>query len=166
VIPGLPYRRQCPSIENGFRPFLIGEEVADQRRARDEIGMDVEQRGGAVRGDDHVGRLRALLQSGCDQLFVDVDDAGDRLMASDLIQSAKEYRPCRRAGRHAARLADGIAWVILRCWNRQIAMPGASWTRWPRSPTGDDILLLIGSDHGHQTVTGVIDIDEELVTAG
>jgi len=30
----------------------------------------------------------------------------------------------------------------------------------------DDILLLIGSDHGHQTVTGVIDIDEELVTAG
>jgi arylsulfatase A-like enzyme len=30
----------------------------------------------------------------------------------------------------------------------------------------DDILLLIGSDHGHQTVAGVIDIDEELVAAG
>ena len=30
----------------------------------------------------------------------------------------------------------------------------------------DDVLLLIGSDHGHQTVSGVIDIDEELVTAG
>ena len=55
VIPALPHRRQCAAIENGFRPFLIGEEVADQRRARDEIGMDIEQRGGAVRGDDHVG---------------------------------------------------------------------------------------------------------------
>ena len=31
---------------------------------------------------------------------------------------------------------------------------------------GDDILLLIGSDHGHQTVTGVVDIDAELTAAG
>lgn len=31
---------------------------------------------------------------------------------------------------------------------------------------GDDILLLIGSDHGHQSVTGVIDIDAELIVAG
>ena len=31
---------------------------------------------------------------------------------------------------------------------------------------GDDILLLIGSDHGHQTVTGAIDIDAELAAAG
>jgi hypothetical protein len=31
---------------------------------------------------------------------------------------------------------------------------------------GDDILLLVGSDHGHQTVRGVIDIEAELVAAG
>ncbi len=31
---------------------------------------------------------------------------------------------------------------------------------------GDDILLLIGSDHGHQTVAGVVDIDAELTAAG
>ena len=31
---------------------------------------------------------------------------------------------------------------------------------------GDDILLIVGSDHGHQTVTGVIDIEAELVAAG
>jgi arylsulfatase A-like enzyme len=30
----------------------------------------------------------------------------------------------------------------------------------------DDILLLVGSDHGHQTVSGVVDIDAELVAAG
>jgi len=31
---------------------------------------------------------------------------------------------------------------------------------------GEDILLFIGSDHGHQTVTDVIDIERDLVVAG
>jgi arylsulfatase A-like enzyme len=31
---------------------------------------------------------------------------------------------------------------------------------------GDDILLFIGSDHGHQTVTGVVDVEAELIGAG
>ncbi|WP_315832402.1 alkaline phosphatase family protein [Bradyrhizobium prioriisuperbiae] len=31
---------------------------------------------------------------------------------------------------------------------------------------GDDVLLLVGSDHGHQTVSGVVDIDSELISAG
>jgi hypothetical protein len=35
-----------------------------------------------------------------------------------------------------------------------------------RRAAGEDILLMIGSDHGHQTVTGVIDIDHDLVAAG
>jgi arylsulfatase A-like enzyme len=35
-----------------------------------------------------------------------------------------------------------------------------------RRAAGDDILLIIGSDHGHQTVTGVIDIENDLVAAG
>jgi Type I phosphodiesterase / nucleotide pyrophosphatase len=31
---------------------------------------------------------------------------------------------------------------------------------------GEDVLLIIGSDHGHETVVGVVDIDAELVSAG
>ena len=31
---------------------------------------------------------------------------------------------------------------------------------------GDDILLIVGSDHGHETVSGVVDIEAELVAAG
>jgi predicted AlkP superfamily pyrophosphatase or phosphodiesterase len=31
---------------------------------------------------------------------------------------------------------------------------------------GEDILLIVGSDHGHQTVTGIVDITAELVAAG
>lgn len=33
-------------------------------------------------------------------------------------------------------------------------------------PDRDDVLLLVGSDHGHQTVTHVVDIDQQLVNAG
>jgi arylsulfatase A-like enzyme len=50
----------------------------------------------------------------------------------------------READRNAGRVMDAVATLVDK----------------------DDVLLLIGSDHGHQTVTGVIDIDEELVTAG
>ncbi len=32
--------------------------------------------------------------------------------------------------------------------------------------SGDDILFIVASDHGHQSVTGVIDVDAELVAAG
>lgn len=32
--------------------------------------------------------------------------------------------------------------------------------------SGEDVLLLVGSDHGHQTVEGVIDVDADLVAAG
>jgi arylsulfatase A-like enzyme len=31
---------------------------------------------------------------------------------------------------------------------------------------GEDILLIVGSDHGHQTVTGVIDIEHDFILAG
>ena len=31
---------------------------------------------------------------------------------------------------------------------------------------GEDVLLLVGSDHGHQTVSDIVDIDAELVAAG
>jgi hypothetical protein len=31
---------------------------------------------------------------------------------------------------------------------------------------GEDILLMVGSDHGHQTVTGVIDIEHDFISAG
>lgn len=34
------------------------------------------------------------------------------------------------------------------------------------SQTGDDILLMIGSDHGHDTVTGAVDVTAALIAAG
>lgn len=31
---------------------------------------------------------------------------------------------------------------------------------------GDDTLLIVGSDHGHETVSGVVDVEAELISAG
>ncbi|MBB3771264.1 hypothetical protein FHS55_001863 [Angulomicrobium tetraedrale] len=31
---------------------------------------------------------------------------------------------------------------------------------------GEDVLLIAGSDHGHETITGIVDIEEELVASG
>jgi arylsulfatase A-like enzyme len=31
---------------------------------------------------------------------------------------------------------------------------------------GDDVLLVVGSDHGHHTVVGVVDVEAELIAAG
>ena len=31
---------------------------------------------------------------------------------------------------------------------------------------GDEILLLVGSDHGHETVSGIVDVEAELIAAG
>jgi arylsulfatase A-like enzyme len=35
-----------------------------------------------------------------------------------------------------------------------------------RRKAGDDVLLIVGSDHGHETVSGVADIEAELIAAG
>ncbi len=35
-----------------------------------------------------------------------------------------------------------------------------------RRADGDDILLIVGSDHGHETVSGVVDIEAEMIAAG
>jgi hypothetical protein len=35
-----------------------------------------------------------------------------------------------------------------------------------RRAAGDEVLLIVGSDHGHETVSGVVDIEAELIAAG
>jgi Type I phosphodiesterase / nucleotide pyrophosphatase len=53
----------------------------------------------------------------------------------------------------AVRQADAHAALVVRAANR---LRGA----------GDDVLLAVASDHGHQTVSGVVDVEAELVAAG
>lgn len=61
------------------------------------------------------------------------------------LGSAQHHAALRRADAHAGAVIDAVEAARRR---------------------GEEILLLIGSDHGHQTVSGVVDITGELVAAG
>ena len=61
------------------------------------------------------------------------------------LGSPEHLAALAEADRHAGRVIDAVSRLRHR---------------------GDDILLLVGSDHGHQTVTGAIDMDAALIAAG
>lgn len=102
------------------------------------------------------------------------DASGDRAMAEHFVESAVVG---------SAKPGLGVLWL---------GEPDLSSHAWPLGSTnhlaaihaadgvarlvvdavavararGDDVLLIIASDHGHQTVRGVIDVNAELVAAG
>lgn len=108
-----------------------------------------------------------------DALHIGPDINGDRAMTERFVNEILEERKPALAvlwlghpdtTQHVAALgspqhraalfeADRHAGMVIRCVGRL------------RS-NGEDVLLLVGSDHGHQTVTGTIDIGFKLVAAG
>ena len=108
-----------------------------------------------------------------DELRVTGDLAGDRAMTERFVgEVLLERRPALAvlwlhepdhmqhalplgspAHRETVRQADAHAGVVIAAVDRLRA-------------AGDDVLFVVGSDHGHQSVTGVIDVDAELVAAG
>jgi arylsulfatase A-like enzyme len=108
-----------------------------------------------------------------DELRVTNNIAGDRAMTERFVAEVLEQRrpalatlwlhepdhiqhevPLGSQDHLAAiREADAHAGLVLRAVDRL-------------RDTGDDILFLIGSDHGHQTVAAVVDIERELAAAG
>ena len=65
---------------------------------------------------------------------------------------------------HNAALGSPEHLSVLREADRHAGMVAAAVYR--RRVAGDDILLIVGSDHGHETVAGVVDIEAQLVAAG
>jgi arylsulfatase A-like enzyme len=108
-----------------------------------------------------------------DQLRVTLDVAGDRAMTERFIAEAV-LTPADvpafavlwlgepDASQHAIPLGSPAHLAVLEQADRNAkrvmdAVAGM--------PDRDDVLLLVGSDHGHQTVEGVVDIEAELVVA-
>jgi arylsulfatase A-like enzyme len=109
----------------------------------------------------------------CDQLNVTLDASGDRQMTERFVDDVVDRgRPALGvlwlgepdhiqhemplgSPEHRAVLAaaDAHAGLVIDAVARSRA-------------AGDDVLLFVGSDHGHQTVSGVIDVEAELVSAG
>lgn len=108
-----------------------------------------------------------------DPLRVTLDAAGDRAMTDRFISEVI----------HRRRPALGVLWcgepdhiqhnvplgspehlTVLREADRHAGMVMDAVAR--ERDGGDDILLIVASDHGHETVSGVIDVEADLVAAG
>jgi arylsulfatase A-like enzyme len=108
-----------------------------------------------------------------DPLGVTLDAAGDRAMTEGFIADALGARRPALAVlwlgepdhiQHNAPLGSPEHLAVLREADRNALMVSEAVDR--LRAAGDDILLIVGSDHGHETVSGVIDIEAELIAAG
>ncbi len=108
-----------------------------------------------------------------DPLLVGLDAAGDRAMTERFVDEILHHRRPALAilwcgepdhiqhnaplgspeQRDVLRQADANAGLVMEAVARERAL-------------GDDILLIVASDHGHETVSGVVDIEAELIAAG
>ena len=107
------------------------------------------------------------------QLKVTPDVAGDRMMTERFIAEALvEVRPALAvlwmgepdATQHLHPLGSPQHIAGLEAADHHAGLVITAVER--RREAGDDVLLIATSDHGHQTVSGVIDIEAELVAAG
>jgi arylsulfatase A-like enzyme len=108
-----------------------------------------------------------------DPLPVTLDAVGDRVMTQQFITDALGARQPALAVlwlgepdhiQHNAPLGSPEHLAVLREADRSAGLVIDAVER--RRADGDDILLIVGSDHGHETVSGVVDIEAELIAAG
>jgi arylsulfatase A-like enzyme len=108
-----------------------------------------------------------------DRLDVTLDPAGDRRMterfADEVLMRRRPALALLWLGepdhmQHEAPLGSPEQLAALAAADTHAGLVIATVER--LRAAGDDILLLIGSDHGHQSVSGIVDIDAELMAAG
>ncbi|ARP99651.1 alkaline phosphatase family protein [Pseudorhodoplanes sinuspersici] len=108
------------------------------------------------------------------QLRVTLDEAGERAMTQRFIDEAVLTRsnvPALAilwlgepdATQHAKPLGSPDHIAVLQQADRNA---GRVMDAVATLPESEKVLFLVGSDHGHQTVEGVIDIEAELIAAG
>ncbi|HEY7576971.1 MAG TPA: alkaline phosphatase family protein [Acetobacteraceae bacterium] len=110
-------------------------------------------------------------RSPLDPLPIALDAAGDRAMTEQFIADALGQRSPALALlwlgepdhiQHNAPLGSPEHLAVLREADRNAGMVIDAVRRLRNA----EVLLLVGSDHGHETVSGIVDIEAELVAAG
>jgi arylsulfatase A-like enzyme len=105
-----------------------------------------------------------------DKLNIALDAAGDRAMTERFIAEALGgARPALAVLwlgepdhiQHNVPLGSPEHLAVLREADRNAGMVIDAVAR--QRAAGDDILLIVGSDHGHETVSGIVDVEAELV---
>jgi Type I phosphodiesterase / nucleotide pyrophosphatase len=107
-----------------------------------------------------------------DPLNVTLDAAGDRAMTERFIADALGVRRPALAVlwlgepdhiQHNMPLGSAEHLAVLRAADSNAGMVIDAVER--LRAAGDDILLIVGSDHGHETVSGLVDVEAELIAA-
>lgn len=107
------------------------------------------------------------------RLAVTLDAAGDRLATEHFIAAtlgaqhpALALLWCAEPDhiQHDYPLGSPTHLAVLQQADRHAGMVVEAVDRLRHA--GDDVLLIIGSDHGHETVGGLIDVESELIAAG
>lgn len=107
------------------------------------------------------------------QMNIALDAAGDRAMTERFVSEAlNEDGPTLAVLwmgepdhiQHERPLGSPEHLAVLREADRNLGLVIAAVDRLREA--GQDVLLIAGSDHGHETVTGIVDIEQELVAAG
>ncbi len=104
---------------------------------------------------------------------VTLDAAGDALLTARFL--AEVFTPTGPAlgvlwlgepdaSQHLHPLGSPEAWAAIAAADARLGEVMAAVA--DRRAAGGEVLLLAGSDHGHETVSGVIDVEAELETAG
>lgn len=107
-----------------------------------------------------------------DPLRVTLDAAGDRIMTERFIADALPRKPALAVlwlgepdhTQHEVPLGSPEHLAVLREADRNAGAVMVAVER--QRAEGDDVLLIVGSDHGHETVSGVIDVEANLIAAG
>jgi predicted AlkP superfamily pyrophosphatase or phosphodiesterase len=107
-----------------------------------------------------------------DPLRVTLDAEGDRAMTDRFIAEALPRRSALAVLwlgepdhiQHEVPLGSPEHLAVLREADRNAGSVMAAVDR--QRAAGDDVLLIVGSDHGHETVSGFVDIEAELIAAG
>jgi arylsulfatase A-like enzyme len=107
-----------------------------------------------------------------DPLHVKLDDEGDRIMTERFIADALPRRPAVALLwlgepdhiQHEVPLGSPQHLAVLQKADTNVGMVIAAVEQ--QRAVGDDMLLMVGSDHGHETVSGVIDVEAKLIAAG
>ena len=108
-----------------------------------------------------------------DQLDIALDVAGERRMTNRFVDEVLFRRRPALAVlwfgepdhiQHETMLGSPEHLSVLAAADRHAALVTDAVEELRRK--GDGVLLFVGSDHGHQTVTDIIDVDAELVAAG
>jgi arylsulfatase A-like enzyme len=108
-----------------------------------------------------------------DELRSTSDLAGDRVAARRFVtEILMERRPALALlwlhepdkTQHAAPLGSPEHLAVLRGTDEHVGWVIDAVDRLREA--GDDVVLVAGSDHGHQTVVGVVDVEAELIKAG